>query len=117
MSVDKETIYDYYIDANSKSWKLWEAEIWTAPKKISFSQLLIPTTDSTRAEYIIQLISSLPQIKSEIRKENGQLNTLLLGGPGTAKTSVVLMYSNKFNKDKMLFKMIQFSSATTPFNF
>ena len=26
MSVDKETVYDYYIDPNSKVWKQWEAE-------------------------------------------------------------------------------------------
>lgn len=26
MSVDKETVYDYYVDPNTKTWKLWEAE-------------------------------------------------------------------------------------------
>lgn len=39
---------------------------------------------------------------------------LLVGGSGTAKTSSVLMYAQKFNKDKMLFKRINFSSATSP---
>lgn len=28
MSVDKETIFDYYVDENTKQWKLWEAEVW-----------------------------------------------------------------------------------------
>ena len=37
---------------------------------------------------------------------------LLVGGSGTAKTSSVLMFANKFNKEKMLFKRINFSSAT-----
>jgi hypothetical protein len=26
MSVDKETVFDYYVDPNAKAWKLWEAE-------------------------------------------------------------------------------------------
>jgi dynein heavy chain len=82
-----------------------------------FSQLLIPTADSTRAEYIISKISTLPIIRNSIRKEGGHLNTLLVGGPGTAKTSVILMYCSKFDTDKMLLKRINFSSATTPYNF
>lgn len=56
-------------------------------------------------------------MRSEKRQEQGQLNSLLVGGAGTAKTSVILMYSNKFDKESMLFKRINFSSATTPYNF
>ena len=117
MSVDKETVYDYYIDPITKQWKLWEAEQWHAPKRLAFSQLLIPTIDSTRAEFIVDKIAHLPEIKSKEREEGGQLSTLLVGGPGTAKTSVILMYTGKFDKDKMLFKRVNFSSATTPYNF
>jgi len=117
MSVDKETVFDYYIDENSKQWKLWEAEVWQPPKKIAFSQLLIPTGDSTRAEYIIQKIASLPDMRHEKRKEPGHRNALLVGGPGTAKTSVIIMYATKFDPEEMLFKRINFSSATTPYNF
>jgi len=28
MSVDKETVYDYYVDPSTKTWKVWEAEQW-----------------------------------------------------------------------------------------
>jgi len=42
---------------------------------------------------------------------------LLIGGSGTAKTSSVLMYSNTFKQDVMLFKRMNMSSATTPMNF
>lgn len=56
-------------------------------------------------------------MKSERRKEAGQLSTILVGGPGTAKTSVILMFTSKFDNTHMLFKRINFSSATTPYNF
>jgi dynein heavy chain len=71
MSVDKETVYDYYVDPQTKQWKLWEAEQWQPPRRLLFSQLLIPTIDSTRAEYIINKIANLPDVRSEKRKENG----------------------------------------------
>ncbi len=86
MQIDKETVFDYFIDENTKQWKLWEAEEWKPPRRIVFSQLLIPTGDSTRAEYIIEKIANLPEWRHEKRKEPGHLNTLLVGGPGTAKT-------------------------------
>ena len=45
------------------------------------------------------------------------LNTLLVGGVGTAKTSTILMYSAKFDTEKMLMKRINFSYYTMPNNF
>lgn len=93
MSVDKETCFDYFVDEQTKQWKLWEAEKWVPPKKIAFSQLLIPTGDSTRAEYIIQNIAGLPFWRNQKRAEHSQRNTLLVGGPGTAKTSGILMFA------------------------
>ena len=117
MGGDKETIFDYYIDYQTKQWTLWQPEEWTPPKRIAFSQLLIPTSDSTRAEYIIDKVAKLKIWRSEKRKELNHLHTLLVGGPGTAKTSVMLMYTSKFDSEVMLFKRINFSSATTPWNF
>jgi len=69
MSVDKESIFDYFVDEKTKEWKLWEAEEWVPPKKIAFSQLLIPTGDSTRAEYIIRNIANLPLMRHLKRNE------------------------------------------------
>ena len=53
-------------------------------------------------------------MRSEIRNEIGNRSTILVGGPGTAKTSVILMFTSKFNSEEKLVKMINFSSATTP---
>ena len=116
MSVDKETIFDYFVNETTKEWQLWEAEEWIPPKKIAFSQLLIPTSDSTRAEYIIRNISLLPHMRDRKRQEKSQRNSLLVGGPGTAKTSVMMMFASKFTEDQAL-KRINFSSATSPGNF
>ena len=51
---------------------------------------------------------------NEIRKERGFKSTLIVGGVGTVKTSCALMYSTKLDTSKMLFKSVNFSSATTP---
>ena len=47
-------------------------------------------------------------------------SSLIVGGSGTAKTSCVLMYKdtlsgpNREAAEQVLFKMINFSNATTP---
>ncbi len=117
MGQEKETIYDFYINLETLDWKQWEAESWVPPKRLEFSQILIPTMDSTRTEYLINLVDSLDMMRSEKRKESGIRNTLLVGGPGTAKTSVILMKTTKFDSSVMLLKMLNFSSATTPVMF
>jgi len=102
MGLDKETVFDYYINLDTMDWRVWEAATWQIPRRLEFSQLLIPTMDSTRAEFLIALVDSLDEKRSEKRKEAGIRNSLLVGGPGTAKTSVILMYISKFDNEKML---------------
>ena len=107
-NLNSETsLFDYQItfDEKGADWKLYTVEKWKAPKVILFSRLLMPTLDSTRAEYLINIVM------------NGNSPILLLGEAGTAKTSSILMYSNKFDKEKMLLHRINFSSATEPVHF
>jgi dynein heavy chain len=113
---DQETVFEYFVDPATKAWKPWQVPAWDKPKKLVFSQLLIPTPDSTRAEYIIDKMASLRDLRSEIRKETGCQSTLLCGGSGTAKTSIILMNSFKFGPQKA-FKRINFSFYTLPVNF
>lgn len=68
----------------------------------------MPTVDSMRSEFLTNQILSQP--KTQICNNA----VLLVGGSGTAKTSCVMMYASKFNKERMLFKRINFSSATQP---
>jgi len=114
---EKETIFDYCVNYESKGWKQWEVAEWTPPKRLIFSQLLIPTSDSTRAEFIMSRNAGLPVVRHEGRHENYLKNTLLVGGSGTAKTSVCIMFSSTFDQTVMTFKRINFSSATEPRNF
>jgi dynein heavy chain len=59
--------------------------------------------DSIRTHYILSNI-------------HGQAKpVLMVGGPGTAKTSCALMFFAQLNPEQMLIKQINFSSATTPF--
>jgi dynein heavy chain len=114
---EKETIFDYCVNYETKSWKQWDVPEWQAPKRLQYSQLLIPTSDSIRAEFIMDRISQLPVTRHKGRLEYYLKNTLLVGGSGTAKTSVASMFSSKFDTSVMLFKRINFSSATEPRNF
>jgi len=116
-SGEQETIFDYYFNKDKRDWAIWEASKWEQPKKLNYSQLLIPTMDSTRAEFILHKMAHLPEKKSDERKENGITSTLIVGGPGTAKTSCILMYSMKFDPVTQSFKRINFSNATSPGNF
>ena len=114
---DKETIYDYYINPKTRNWDNWKPAEWKPPRILVFSQLLIPTTDSQRVEYIIEKLRTLEEMRSERRKEVGLLNTLLVGGSGTAKTSIVLMNASRLPADEFSFKRINFSFYTLPHNF
>ena len=98
------TVYEYVVDDRSLEWKPWRAPTWKYPEgdKLDFANLLVPTMDSTRAIYLLDALHS-------IRKP-----VLLLGGPGTAKTSTAMMYFASFDAAKRLLKRVNFSSATTP---
>jgi len=114
-----ETVYEYYLDTETKErgpleWKPVTPEVWKpADKNISFSNLLLPTLDSTRAEFLISLITNQPKMPFGLCTNS----SLLIGGSGTAKTSSVLMFAKKFKDDVMLFKRMNFSSATQPGQF
>ena len=86
----------------------WVADKWTRQGGGSFASLLIPTIDSTRAEYLITKIFQIPRTDEYNHKQ-----VLLVGGPGTAKTSTILMYTQKL-PDGVIMKKLNFSSATQP---
>ena len=101
-----ETVYEYFISEQTGDWMLWKPPVWQYPtgvEKLDFSNLLVPTMDSTRACYILQ----------HLHKQKRAI--CMVGGEGTAKTSTALMFFRTLDPAEMLVKRVNFSSATTPF--
>ena len=103
---DEDTIYEYKVNEVSGEWEHWASRVplWkpSADVRTSFASILVPTIDSVRCEFTLE--SSLGQNRP----------VLLIGGPGTAKTSTVLQVLGKQDPAHVLTKTVSFSSATTP---
>ena len=112
-----DTVFEFAVDVTSSSyeWTHWGSRIpswaYEAPNASmsvgenlsnDFATLLIPTIDSVRTEYNMDLSISATR------------PTLLVGGPGTAKTSIILQVLGKQDPSAMAIKKLSFSSATTP---
>lgn len=109
---DDKTVFEHFVSPDYGDWKICNPEDWKpTPGAFQFSQVLMPTVDSFRSKKLIDFV--LCQEKSSMCNNAA----LLLGVSGSAKTSSVLMYKDYFDRDKMLFKRINFSSATTPRQF
>ncbi len=85
---ETDTIYEYLVSEEDLAWKHWKAivPVWVYPKaeeKPKFAQLIIPTLDSVRFEKLLHL------------SYNVDKSSLLVGGPGTAKTSVIMQFIGK----------------------
>eukprot|EP01040_Poterioochromonas_malhamensis_P004773 gene4773-5123_t len=100
-----ETIYEYWVNPDNGDWTLWKPPVWKYPQqeKLDFSNLLVPTMDSTRAIYNC----------THMHKQKKAI--CMVGGEGTAKTSTALMFFRTLDANEMLVKRVNFSSATTPF--
>eukprot|EP00762_Andalucia_godoyi_P000483 ANDGO_03248.mRNA.1 Dynein gamma chain len=102
--------FDFFVDDVTGAWTHWRSRIpsWEYPgdSKFEFSTLFVPTLDSVRLDYLLGIIAK--QEKS----------VLLVGGPGTAKTVTIENYLiTKSDPETMLYKKINFSSATSPLIF
>jgi dynein heavy chain, axonemal len=100
-----ETLFEYYVDSNTMLWQKWRPPTWEYPvgdstDHLDFSNLLVPTMDSVRAQNILSLYHR--------RKEP----CLLIGASGTAKSCTAQMFFDTLDSDKMLIKTVNFSSAT-----
>jgi len=101
LKTEGQTIYDFTLD-DKFEWGDWQlTKLVADPNKFDFASLLVPTMDSVRMHYFMHLM--LDQKRP----------VLLVGGPGTAKSSVSMMYIENQPKSQYIFKNINFSSATT----
>ncbi|KAI4497255.1 hypothetical protein M0802_007739 [Mischocyttarus mexicanus] len=106
------TLYEYFLDIHKRIWVPWK---WLVPSYIhdrlkNFSEILVPTEDTLRAIWFINLMNNL------------QRPTLLVGETGTSKTAIIHDFLRTINSDKyasilildFLNKLpINFSSRTT----
>ena len=103
---EEDTVYEFKVNEVSGEWEHWGSRVppWrpTGDVRANFASILVPTIDSVRCEFTLE--SSLGQNRP----------VLLIGGPGTAKTSTVLQVLGKQDPTKVLSKTVSFSSATTP---
>ena len=101
-----DTLFEYTVSEDG-AWMHWGKLVqpWSYPKSMEnpkFAQLNIPTLDSTRFDALLTRVASIGR------------STLLVGGPGTAKTTVINMFMSKFPVEEVASKVITFSSLTTP---
>jgi dynein heavy chain len=103
---DDDTLFEYTVN-DAGEWVHWSQLVqqWQYPKNTErpkFAQLNIPTLDSTRFDALLSKVASLGK------------SSLLVGGPGTSKTTIINMFMAKFSAEEMASKVITFSSLTTP---
>ncbi|KAL0487737.1 dynein heavy chain [Acrasis kona] len=100
-----ETVFEYVIDEQG-DWKHWRTRVtpYKYPTNVTpdFNSILIPTVDSVRCEFLIDIIA-----------KQG-LSVLLIGESGTAKSVTIQGYIQQQNATKYKYKTMAFSSATTP---
>ncbi|EQC40888.1 hypothetical protein SDRG_01953 [Saprolegnia diclina VS20] len=96
-------VYDYALDRATESWKLWLDTIpkYVVPAESSFSELVVPTSDSVRSTFLMQL--ALTQ----------GVHMLIVGPTGTGKTINVNQFLEKVDSDKFVPLKLTFSAQTS----
>ncbi|XP_066245712.1 dynein axonemal heavy chain 10 isoform X2 [Euwallacea similis] len=97
------TLYDYFLDVKQKVWVAWD---WLVPryvheKDLRFSQILVPTVDTVRVTYILQLMN---KFKKPI---------VLVGDTGTSKTAIIQDFLRNLDPEAFILLNINFSSRTS----
>eukprot|EP00756_Hemistasia_phaeocysticola_P003201 Hpha_TRINITY_DN12121_c2_g2::TRINITY_DN12121_c2_g2_i1::g.81783::m.81783/K10408/DNAH; dynein heavy chain, axonemal len=114
---EDSTVFEYRVDLIANDWQRWDSVVpsWTYPgdDNLRFSTLFIPTTDSTRLNFLLRccFLEKRP--------------VLLIGGSGTAKTLTMEHFLSALGhlklggqpvrgRDNFAYKKTNFSYATTP---
>ncbi|XP_060518939.1 LOW QUALITY PROTEIN: dynein axonemal heavy chain 10 [Cylas formicarius] len=97
------TFYDYFLDVDQKVWVAWD---WLVPEYVHskdkrFSEVLVPTVDTVRVNYILELMN---RIKRPV---------VLVGQTGTSKTAIVRQFLRQLERDIYIILNVNFSSRTS----
>ncbi|XP_075973556.1 dynein heavy chain 8, axonemal kl-3 [Anticarsia gemmatalis] len=103
----KEWIMPFeYMVSETGVWQHWsehvEDYIYPTDSVPEYSSILVPNIDNVCINFLIETIA----------KQNKAV--LLIGEQGTGKTVMLKSYMSYYDNEYKLFKMINFSSATTP---
>ncbi|KPJ08753.1 Dynein heavy chain 8, axonemal [Papilio machaon] len=106
-SKSKEWVMPFeYMVTETGVWQHWsesvEDYIYPTDSVPEYASILVPNIDNVCISFLIDTIA----------KQNKAV--LLIGEQGTAKTVMLKSYMQKYDNEVKLFKMINFSSATTP---
>uniref|UniRef100_A0A2H1VNF3 SFRICE_008368 n=1 Tax=Spodoptera frugiperda TaxID=7108 RepID=A0A2H1VNF3_SPOFR len=97
--------FDYMVNA-SGGWEHWsesvENYIYPSDSIPEYASILVPNVDNVCITFLIDTIAT--QNKA----------VLLIGEEGTAKTVMLKGYMSKYDNEVKLFKVVNFSYATTP---
>lgn len=125
-----DTVYDFYVDELTGTWSHWESHLRGPQLGIqctSFSEMVVPTIDSVRFRHLLLLsrtaskaraISVCCRLHSRCTLTDAPFRftqaPLLIGGPGTAKTTIVTDYLNHIKSNHTAVKTMTFSHFTAP---
>jgi dynein heavy chain len=103
----EDTVFEHFVSETNGEWEHWSSALpeWSVPKgeqMPKFSQVVIPTIDSVRLDRLIRMVHGVGGC------------TLLVGGSGTAKTTAVKGFLDKFEPEETASKLMTFSAYTTP---
>jgi dynein heavy chain len=76
----QDSVFDFQVDPVQRAWTSWTEAVpqrWAPPKNAQYHKLLVPTIDTVRQHFVISALTA------------AGVNTLLVGGTGTAKTALV----------------------------
>ncbi|XP_075981627.1 dynein heavy chain at 89D [Anticarsia gemmatalis] len=98
-----ETLYDYCLELDTKTWEAWE---WLVPtyehdRDMKFPAILVPTVDTLRLTWLIKIMESVER------------PVVLVGETGTSKTAIISNYLRGLPADKYLIQQMNFSSRTS----
>ena len=97
-----QTVYEYYVDVESKDFKLWKERVnagWRPARDAPFFKMTVPTVDTVRNGLVVS---------TQMR---GSRPVMLVGNTGTGKT--MLAESILESLTEKLGLVMNFSSATT----
>lgn len=101
----RDSVYEYFVDPKSKSWKLWEERVnnnWKPTEDVPFHKHLVPTVDTVRNSFIIDIL-----IKNKV-------NVIVTGGVGTGKSVIVEDVLSQLEESKSYAShTINFSARTS----